>query len=99
MEEHFSKSINNPNRGNLHKASMFLTLTRRVTSNYHTLTSTNQTANHYIGQCLKWPAQRNVVFDSLYLSVSEVVDDFSIFVIMKYINATVRLNTTTEWQD
>ena len=39
------------------------------------------------------------IFDSFYLSVSEVVENFSTFAIMKYINATGRLNTTTEWQD
>ena len=44
-------------------------------------------------------AQRSAVFDSFYLSISEVVDDFSIFVIMRYINATGRLNPITEWED
>ena len=39
------------------------------------------------------------VFDSFYLSISEVVDDYSIFAIMKYINATGRLNPITEWRD
>ena len=58
-----------------------------------------ETTNHYIGQCPKWSAQRSAVFDSFYLSISEVVDDFSIFVIMKYINATGRLNPITEWED
>ena len=55
--------------------------------------------DHYIGQCPKWSAQRSAVFDSFYLSISEVVDDFSIFVIMKFINATGRLNPITEWED
>ena len=52
-------------------------------------------------QSLHWTvsAQRSVDFDSFYLSVSEVVDDFSLFAITKYINATGRLNTATEWQD
>ena len=53
------------------------------------------TAYHYSGQCPKWFVQRSAVFDSFYLSVSEVVDYFSILAIMKYINATGCLNTTT----
>ena len=44
--------------------------------------------NHYIGQCPKWSAQRIAFFDSFYLSVSEVIDDFSIFAILKYINSS-----------
>ena len=39
--------------------------------------------NHCIGQCPKWSAQRSAVFDSFDLSISEVVDDFSIFAIIK----------------
>ena len=35
-------------------------------------------------------AQQSVVFDPFYLSVSEMVDNFS----MKYVNAPARLNTT-----
>ena len=65
----------------------------------HCLNAAEETSDHFIGQCPKWSAQRSAVFDSLYLSISEVVDDLSIFVIMKYINATGRLNTITEWQD
>ena len=57
-----------------------------------------ETTNHYIGQCPKLSAQRSAVFDSFYLSISEVVDEFSIFVIMKYINATGRLNPIIEWE-
>ena len=107
----FSKSIHNLNRGNLRKATMFLT--GHVTLNYHLnkykpdkisktcphCLAAEETTNHYIGQCPKWSAQRSAVFDSFYLSISEVVDDFSIFVIMKYINATGRLNPITEWED
>ena len=37
---------------------------------------------------LKWFAQRNAVFDSFYLNDSGVVDNFSIFAIMNYMNAT-----------
>ena len=110
----FSKSINNLKRGNLRKVSMFFTehvtlnyylhkykpdkndkIARTCT---HCLAA-EETTNHYIGQCPKWSAQRSAVFDSFYLSISEVVDDFSIFVIMKYINATGRLNPITEWDD
>ena len=54
--------------------------------------------NYDIGHCPKWSAQRSEIFDSFYLSVSGTVDDFSNFAIM-YINATGRLNPTTEWQD
>ena len=107
----FSKSIHNLNRGNLRKATMLLT--GHVTLNYHLnkykpdkisktcphCLAAEETTNHYIGQCPKWSAQRSAVFDSFYLSISEVVDDYSIFAIMKYINATGRLNPITEWQD
>ena len=60
----------------------------------HCLAAEDRT-NHYIGQCPKWSAQRSTVFDSFYLSISEVVDDFSIFAITKYINATDHLNPST----
>ena len=50
-----------------------------------------ETTNHYIGQCPKWSAQRIAVFDSFYLSVSEVIDDFSIIAILKYINSSIIL--------
>ena len=107
----FSKSIHNLNRGNLRKATMLLT--GHVTLNYHLnkykpdkiskacphCLAAEETTNHHIGQCLKWSAQRSAVFNSFYLSISEVVDDYSIFAIMKYINATGRLNPITEWQD
>ena len=107
----FSKSIHNLNRGHLRKTTMFLT--GHVTLNYHLnkykpdkisktcphCLAAEETTNHYIGQCPKWSAQRSAVFDSFYLSISKVVDHFSIFAIMKYINATGRLNTITEWQD
>ena len=83
----FSNSIHNLNRGNLRKATC-----------PHCLAA-EETTNHYIGQCPKWSAQRSAVFNSFYLSISEVVDDYSIFAIMKYINATGRLNPITEWQD
>ena len=106
----FSKSIHNLNCGNLRKATMVLT--GHVTLNYHLnkykpdkisktcphYIAAEETTNHYIGQCSKWSAQRSAVFDSLYLSISEVVDDFSIFVNMKYINVTGRLNPITEWE-
>ena len=66
----FSKSIHNLNRGNLRKATMFLT--GHVTLNYHLkkykpdkISKTcphclvaEETTNHYIGQCPKWSAQR-----------------------------------------
>ena len=89
-------------------------LTGHVTLNYHLTKykpdkknlktcphclAVEETTNHYIGQCPKGSAQRSAVFDSFYLSISEVVDDYSIFAIMKYINATGRLNPITEWQD
>ena len=107
----FSKSIHNLNRGNLRKATMLLT--GHVTLNYHLnkykpdkisktcphCLAAEETTNHYIGQCPKWSAQRSAVFNSFYLSISLVVDDYSIFAITKYINATGRLNPITEWQD
>ena len=84
----FSKSIHNLNRGNLWKATIFLT--GHVTLNYHLnkykpdkisktcphCLAAEETTNHYIGKCPKWYAQRSAVFDSFYLSISEVVDDF-----------------------
>ena len=54
------------------------------------------TNNHYIGQCPKMSVKRSAVLHSFYLCISEVVNDFTIFAIMNYINATGRLNTTTE---
>ena len=97
------KSIHNLNRGNIRKATILLT--GHVTLNYHLnkykpdkisktcphCLAAEETTNHYIGQCSKWSAQRSAVFNSFYLSISEVVDDYSIFAIMKYINATGRL--------
>ena len=91
----FSKSIHNLNRGNLRKATMFLT--GHVALNYylnkykpdkisktcpHCLAA-EKTTNHYIGQCPKWSAQRITVFDSFYPSLSELEEDSSIFGLMK----------------
>ena len=64
-------------------------LTGHVTLNYHLnkykpdkisktcphCLAEEETTNHYIGQCPKWSAQRSAVFNSFYLSISEVVDD------------------------
>ena len=51
----------------------------------------DETTNHYIVQCPKWSAQKIAVFDSFYLSVSEVIDDLSIFAILKFINSSIIL--------
>ena len=62
MEKKFSKSIHNLNRGNLRKATMFLT--GHVTLNYHLnkykpgknfphCLAAEETTNHYIRQCPK----------------------------------------------
>ena len=40
-------------------------------------------------QCPKCSAQRSAVVGSFYLSVSEVIDDFSIFAILKYIKSSI----------
>ena len=78
----FSKSILNLNRGNLRKATMFLT--GHVTLNYHLnkykpdkisktcphCLAAEKTTNHYIGQCPKWSAQRSALC-SLRLIISE----------------------------
>ena len=99
-----SRSIHNLNRGNLWKATMFLT--GHVALNYHLnkykpnktsktyphCTAAGDTTNHYIGQCPQWSAQRSAVlpvFDSFYLSGSEVVHDFTFFAILKYINSYI----------
>ena len=71
----------------------------KISKTYTHCLAAEKTTNHYIGQCPKWSAQRCAVFDSFYLSISEVVDDFSIFATMKYINTTGRLNPITEWED
>ena len=107
----FSKSFHNLKLGNLSKA----TISGHVALNYHInkyklskiskssphCFAVEKTTNPHIGQCSKWSAQSRAVFSSFYLNVSEVVDDFFIFVIMKYINATgvLTVNTTIEWQD
>ena len=51
----------------------------------------DETTNHYIVQCPKWSAQKIAVFDSFYLSISEVIDDLSIFAILKFINSSIIL--------
>ena len=106
----FSKEIPNLNRGNLRKATMFLT--GHATLNYHLnkykkdiipktcphCLANEETFNHYIGQCPKWSAQRSALFESFYLSVTDVADRFSLSVILQFINATGRLTASNEWQ-
>ena len=37
-----------------------------------------ETMNHFIGQCPKWSYQRGGYFESFYLSVTDIVDKFSL---------------------
>ena len=98
------------NRDNLRKATMFLT--GHSTLNYHLnkynpdkipktcphCLGAEETTDHFIGYCPKWSANRSALFKSFYLSVEEVVENFSIFVILKFIRSTGRLKATTEWK-
>lgn len=107
----YQKAIHKLNRGNLRKITMFLT--GHSTLNYHLnkykpdkinktcphCLAEEETTNHFIGQCPKWSAQRSALFQSFYLSITEVVESFSIFVILQFINATGRMNATTDWQN
>ena len=49
-----------------------------------------ETMNHFIGQCPKWSYQRGGYFDSFYLSVTDIVDKFSLPRIIGFIQATKR---------
>ena len=51
-----------------------------------------ETINHFIGQCPKWSLQRGAYFNSFYISVTDVVDEFSLPKIVSYINSTKRFN-------
>ena len=51
-----------------------------------------ETVHHFIGQCPKWSWQRGSYFNSFYLSVSDVVDEYSLPRIVGYINSTKRFN-------
>ena len=46
-----------------------------------------ETMNHFIGQCPKWSYQRGGYFESFYLSVTDLVDKFSLPRITGFIQA------------
>ena len=90
----FATVIPKLNRGNLRKVTMFLP--GHSTLNYHLnkfkpqlisktcphCLAEEETTNHFIGHCPKWSAQRSALFQSFYLSITEVAENFSIFVIL-----------------
>ena len=51
-----------------------------------------ETTNHIIGQCPKWSAEKRALLQSFCLSVTGVVDNFTVFVMIQFIN------DVTEWQ-
>ncbi|HIF39375.1 MAG TPA: hypothetical protein EYQ69_09405 [Gemmatimonadetes bacterium] len=99
----FTKEIPKLNRGNLRRATQFLT--GHAALNYHLnkykpdkisptcphCLAEEETVGHFMGQCPKWSAQRSALFDSFYLSASDIVDNFTLTEILHYINDTRRL--------
>ena len=55
-----------------------------------------ETMNHFIGQCPKWSYQRGGYFESFYLSVTDLVDKFSLKRITGFIQATKRFTKCGE---
>ena len=55
-----------------------------------------ETMNHFIGQCPKWSYQRGGYFESFYLSVTDLVDKFSLKRINGFIQATKRFTKCGE---
>ena len=51
-----------------------------------------ETLNHFIGQCPKRSYQRGGFFDSFYLSVTDIVDKFSLPRIIGFIQRYKQLN-------
>ena len=106
----FKSALQILDRGNLRKATMFLT--GHSTLNYHLnkykpdkipktcphCLSAEETIDHYIGYCPKWSATRSAFFQSFYLSVEDLVENFSIFDILGFIRSTGRFKATTEWK-
>ena len=98
----FSDRLQRLNRDQLRKATQFLTGHAAV--NYHlnkynaNISKTcphclaeEETINHFLGQCPKWSLHRSAMFDSFYLSDSDIVDCFDLPTILAFINATKRL--------
>jgi ribonuclease HI len=100
----FTKSISKFGKESLRSATQFLT--GHCELNYHInkykpndtpktcphCLTAEETMNHFIGQCPKWSYQRGGHFNSYYLSITEVVDKFSLSRIVGYINSTRRFN-------
>ena len=107
----FAGSLPHLSRSNLRKMTMFLT--GHSTLNYtlnkykpNTISKTcphceaeEETLNHFIGRCPKWSAQRSALFNSFYISITDVVEQFPLSVILNFINATGRLKATTQWTE
>ena len=99
----FMKEIPKLNRGNLRRATQFLT--GHAALNYHLnkfkpdkisptcphCLAEDETVGHFIGRCPKWSAQRSALFDSFYLSASDIVDGYTLTEILHFINDTRRL--------
>ena len=102
--EKFARSIRKLGKESLRSATQFLT--GHCELNYHInkykpdkvpktcphCLMDEETINHFIGQCPKWSFQRGAYFNSFYISVTDVVDDFSLPRIVGYINSTKRFN-------
>ena len=90
----FAASIPKLNISNLRKVTTFLTghSTLNYTLNKYKPDKFPKTCPHcqaeeetvilFIGRCLKWSAERSALFNSFYLSTTDVVDSFSMTVIL-----------------
>ena len=111
LRDKFAGYLPHLSRSNLRKMTMFLT--GHSTLNYtlnkykpNTISKTcphceaeEETLNHFIGRCPKWSAQRSALFNSFYISITDVVEQFPLSVILNFINATGRLKATTQWTE
>jgi hypothetical protein len=108
MRDKFTKSISKFGKESLRSATQFLT--GHCELNYHInkykpnetpktcphCLTAEETMNHFIGQRPKWSYQRGGHFNSYYLSITEVVDKFSLSRIVGYIKSTKRFNNHHE---
>jgi hypothetical protein len=100
----FAKSISKFGKENLRTATQFLTghcelnyyiykhKPQQVPKTCPDCLMSEETMNHFIGQCPMWSCQRGGYFNSFYLGTTDVVDRFSLRRIVSYINSTKRFN-------
>ena len=100
----FTKEIPKLNRKNLRIATQLLS--GHAVVNYHLnkykpnsipktcphCLAEEETLNHHIGQCPKWSAQRGALFESFYMSLTDIVDSNSLSNILHVLNSTRRLS-------